>query len=161
MEEVRPNQADSVDDPRTRLRIVSVELNNATAAFHRARYAVLYHRLRAIPARHDVPSWVVALILAAIGALAGSIPVLLLQGTNLLSLALVIAASYTLLAPATLFLLVDRYDETDSTRREVREVNLAHAIRHRNELAQRVRQLEEKQKNLLATDGAPMNTDKE
>jgi hypothetical protein len=144
--DVNPEQPEPSEiDPRTRLRIVSVELNEATAEFYKARHDVLYRRLRAVPARRHLPAWGAALIVGAIGAVFGAIPALLVRGDNLLFVFVAVCAAYTILSPATLLLLADRDNEDDSNRLAIREAALAQAIAHREQTRQRVASLYEQQ----------------
>ncbi|HTL28860.1 MAG TPA: hypothetical protein VL282_06565 [Tepidisphaeraceae bacterium] len=130
-------------DPSTRLRIVSVELNNATAELHQARHEVLYRRLRMIPARRGMPAWGAALIVGGIGAAIGAIPAMLVRGDNVLFVFVAVCAAYTILAPATMLLLADRDGENDLNRRERREATLSAAIKARDAAQSRVDRLHE------------------
>lgn len=143
MDETPEHPQDPPLDTRTRLRIVSVELNEATAELSKARHDVLYRRLRAFPSRHDAPAWVAALVVGSIGAAIGAIPAMLVRGDNLFFVFIAICAAYTILSPATLLLLADREGEDDSNRREMRQQALATAIAHRETMRERVAVLHE------------------
>src|SRR5690242_14415242 len=133
--EATPEQSqDPPLDTRTQLRIVSVELNEATAELSKARHDVLYRRLRAFPARHGVPAWAAALIVGGIGAAIGAIPAMLVRGDNVFFVFLAVCAAYTILSPATLLLLADREGESDSDRRDVRQQALGQALGKRDAL---------------------------
>ncbi len=125
-------------DIRTQLRIVSVELNEATAELSKARHDVLYRGLRAFPSRYEAPAWVAALVVGSIGAAIGAIPAMLIRGDNLFFVFIAVCAAYTILSPATLLLLADREGEDDSNRREMRQQALSAAIAHRDAMGERV-----------------------
>ena len=130
-------------DARTRLRIISVDLNEATAELYKARHDVLYRRLRVLPARRQMPAWAAALIIGGIGAAVGAIPALIIRGDNVLFVFSAVCAAYTILAPATLLLLADRDGEDDLNRLAIREAALRQAIGHRDEMQKRVATLHE------------------
>jgi hypothetical protein len=133
-------------DPRTRLRIVSVELNEATAALYKARHDVLYRRLRAVPPLLEIPAWATAMIVGSVGAVLGAIPALLIRGDNLLFVFVAVCAAYTILSPITTLLLADQEGENDSNRLEKREAALHEAVTHQARLQERVAALDSKQR---------------
>jgi hypothetical protein len=155
MDTTPENQQDPPLDIRTQLRIVSVELNEATADLTKARHDVLYRRLRTFPARHEAPAWAAALIVGGIGAVIGAIPAMLVRGDNVLFVFIAVCAAYTILSPATLLLLTDREGEDDLNRREVRERALILAIAHRNALRERVSALHEQHRRVRDALRAP------
>jgi hypothetical protein len=130
-------------DARTRLRIVSVELNEVTAELYKSRHDVLYRRLRVLPARRHVPAWAVALIVGGVGAAIGAIPAVLVRGDNLVFVFVAVCAAYTILAPATMLLLADQAGEDDANRLDVRERALREVQNHRQMLEGRVKILHE------------------
>jgi hypothetical protein len=132
-----------VIDARTRLRIVSVELNEATAELYKARHDVLYRRLRMFPARRHIPAWAAALVIGGIGAGIGAIPAMLVRGDNVLFVFVAVLAAYTILSPATLLLLADREAENDSNRLQMREEAMSAAMAQRDALEKRVAALHE------------------
>lgn len=141
MERVPQNSVSQLNETRQRLRDISHELNDATAELSRACQEVFYRRVRLFPLRHGIPAWGASLIVGGIGASAGAIPVLLVQGDNLPFIFIAVCAAYTILTPATLILLADRDGETDDSRRESREGLLFNAIARRAVLQQRIADL--------------------
>ena len=138
--EQQPEPAE-IDAP-TRLRIVSVELNEATAELYKARHDVLYRRLRVLPARWHMPAWTAALLVGSIGAAVGAVPTMMIRGENLWFVFVAVMASYTILSPATLLLLRDEEVESDENRLKSREESLRLALEHREKLRQRVTALQ-------------------
>jgi len=145
--DANPEQPERAEiDPRTQLRIVSVELNEATAELYKARHDVLYRRLRAVPARLRMPAWAMAIIVGSVGALVGAIPALLIRGDNLLFVFVAVCAAYTILSPITLLFLADEEEENDSNRLDRRAAALCQALARRQQMQERVAVLDSRQR---------------
>jgi hypothetical protein len=145
--DANPEQPEGAEiDPQTRLRIVSVELNEATAALYKARHDVLYRRLRAVPPLLEIPAWATAMIVGSVGAVLGAIPALLIRGDNLLFVFVAVCAAYTILSPITLLLLADEEQENDSNRLDRRAAALCQALAKRQQMQERVAVLDSRQR---------------